>query len=184
MFTLYYGLCTALHRDWAPADPSLSCKLSSSVWELEITDRDVHLIFLKKITGMVSSMKQDSKIYRKFLRERESLDWHDRSNHSMNGTWQLIRIGMRLHSGEKIAQLYKMADIIETWLGKVKKASDLSQQPRANIKRISSLFRTYAMNMLRNPDYVYRKTHLFRCHFFPLVPFDCSLRLLVKTLQP
>ena len=64
-------------------------------------------------------MNQDSKIYRKFLRERESLDWHDRSNNSMNGTWQLIRIGMRLHSDEKIAQLYKMADIIETWLGKV-----------------------------------------------------------------
>ena len=48
MFILYYGLCTALHRDWAPADPSLSCKLPSSAsWELDITDRDVHLILRK-----------------------------------------------------------------------------------------------------------------------------------------
>ena len=183
MSILYHGLCTALHRDWAPADPSLSCKLSSSAWELEITDRDVHLILRKNFTGMVGSMKQDSKMYRKFLRERESLDWHDRSNNSMNGTWQLIRIGMRLHNDEKIAQLYKMASIIETWLGKVEKASDLSQQHRANIKQISSLFRTYAMNMRRNPDPVYRKTRLFRYHFFSLVPFDYSLRLFVKTLQ-
>ncbi len=106
----------------------------------------------------------------------------------LRNQWRNLTSRARTMKLQKFKQVMKTIDIYQRWSSCVKKASDPAQErAHSNPQHLKSVLRHYATTLCVRPTKKKKRArwagdHLFRHGLLPLVPFDASLRLFIRTL--
>ncbi|MCJ1458695.1 hypothetical protein MMC28_009069 [Mycoblastus sanguinarius] len=175
LFKLSYEICSSLRYRLVTDGSLLARNVASSIKGSQVTYESLRRHLHNKIARILKS-----EAGKNYLKDRIPQDWHPTAYQPMSDLWRSLQRAVLTYKEANGTQMMKMASICETWPQMMKKASDPAWEPRRNTGHVPLQIRIFADKLHRN---VVKRSHLFRYHLFPLVPFDIKLQLFVKTLQ-